>query len=193
MYVLFEGIDTSGKSTQIELLRRSHPDMIATYEPGATKLGQQIRKILLDSPEPISSRAEAFLFLADRAEHYDKLIAPNKDKLVVSDRGFISGLAYAMANDKSADLEQLLAMNRWALDAHLPDKVVLMRTNEKLLRERLGAKKHDKIESRGISYLLGVQDNMLTVIEHLALPHLVLDAAETITNLHDKIKGFLDD
>ena len=91
MYILFEGIDTCGKSTQIELLAQTDPTLITTHEPGGTAFGKQAREILL-SDSLSSKRAELLLFLADRAEHYEEIIKPNKNKTIISDRGFLSGI-----------------------------------------------------------------------------------------------------
>ena len=68
MYILFEGIDTCGKSTQIELLANQQPELIITKEPGGTAFGMKAREILLKDTLA-SKRAELLLFLADRAEH----------------------------------------------------------------------------------------------------------------------------
>ena len=98
MLINLEGIDGAGKSTQIALLASTFKDAIITKEPGATPLGEQIRKIILGDNLNICHQAEMFLFLADRAEHYEKIIKPNRDKIVFCDRSFISGIAYAMTN-----------------------------------------------------------------------------------------------
>ena len=98
MLINLEGIDGAGKSTQIALLASTFKDAIITKEPGATPLGTQIRKIILGENLNICHQAEMFLFLADRAEHYEKIIKPNRDKIVFCDRSFVSGIAYAMTN-----------------------------------------------------------------------------------------------
>ena len=98
MLINLEGVDGAGKSTQIALLASTFKDAIITKEPGATPLGEQIRKIILGDNLNICHQAEMFLFLADRAEHYEKIIKPNRDKIVFCDRSFVSGIAYAMTN-----------------------------------------------------------------------------------------------
>ena len=121
MYILFEGIDGCGKSTQIELLR-SKLNAIVTKEPGGTGLGEKLREILLHS-DVKSKEAELLLFLADRAEHFKEIIEPNLDKIILSDRGFISGIAYAMSG--GFDMEFLIELNRFALSGIMPQKIVL--------------------------------------------------------------------
>ena len=90
MLINFEGVDGVGKSTQINLLKQAYPDAIITKEPGGTQLGQMIREYLMSSASKISGRAEIFLFLADRAEHYEKVLKPNYGNLILSDRSFVS-------------------------------------------------------------------------------------------------------
>jgi len=189
MYVLFEGIDTTGKSTQIELLKRSHPEIVTTKEPGGTPFGEKARALLLGG-EVRSKRAELLLFLADRAEHYEEIVRPNRDKLVISDRGFISGIGYAMANG-DFDFDTLVSLNRFALYDTLPDRVILFLTDESTLRQRLGEKELDGIEARGIAYLLRVQEEMKRAVKRLGIPHLFIDARLGIDEIHQTIAEYL--
>ncbi len=189
MVVLFEGIDTCGKSTQIELLKQNYPEIITTKEPGGTTFGIKAREILLES-SIISKRAELLLFLADRAEHYEEVIQPNQDKLIISDRGFISGIGYALANE-DFELDELVALNKFALQDNLPDKVVLFLTDIDTLRERLSGKSLDLIELRGLEYLLSVQEHMRQSILKLGIPHLFVDATDSIENIHQTILTYL--
>jgi len=190
MYILFEGVDTCGKSTQVALLKKTFPDALVTKEPGGTPLGSEIRKMILH--EGVAShRTELFLFLADRAEHYHEVIAPNRNKLIISDRGFISGIAYALANHPDYDIDFLIELNRFALEDHLPDLVILLQTNEHLIRERMREKSEDMIEKRGIDYLLQVQQHMIDILKKLTIKYEIYDAGEPIEKIHSKIKGLL--
>ena len=189
MVVLFEGIDTCGKSTQLELLKQKYPEIITTKEPGGTTFGIKAREILLESTI-ISKRAELLLFLADRAEHFEEVIQPNQDKLIISDRGFISGIGYALANG-DFQLDELLMLNNFALQGNLPDKVILFLTDMQTLQERLGGKNLDGIEQRGLEYLLSVQEHMKQTVLKLDLPHLFIDARDTIENIHQTILTYL--
>lgn len=190
MYVLFEGIDTCGKSTQIALLAQKHPECILTKEPGGTPFGQKAREILLEDSLHCK-RAELLLFLADRAEHYEKVIKPNADKTVISDRGFLSGIGYAMANGEF-DYDELAALNRFALQGHFPDRIILFLTNIETLRERTSQKELDGIELRGLEYLLDVQEQMRQAVLRLDIPHLFIDATEDIETIHQKILTYLE-
>lgn len=189
MYVLFEGIDTCGKSTQINLISQKHPEIIITHEPGGTTFGKKAREILL-SDSLASKRAELLLFLADRAEHYQEVISPNKDKVILSDRGFLSGIGYALANG-DFDFDELVSLNKFALEGHFPDKVILFLTDMKTLEERTSAKNLDGIELRGLEYLLTVQEHMKKSILKLGIPHLFVDATEDIETIHTHITDYL--
>ncbi len=189
MYILFEGIDTCGKSTQIDLIAEKHPEVIVTHEPGGTPFGKKAREILL-SDSLASKRAELLLFLADRAEHYQEVIFPNKDKVIFSDRGFLSGIGYALANG-DFDFDELVSLNRFALEGHFPDKVILFLTNMETLKARTSEKTLDGIELRGLEYLLEVQEHMKQSILKLGIPHLFIDAADDIESIHQTILTYL--
>ena len=131
MYVIFEGIDTTGKSTQVALFAQRDKTILATKEPGGTPTGLKFREMLLGGELKRSFNAELFLFLADRALHYDSIVKPARtEHVVISDRGFLSGIAYACANHCEVDGEFLLQMNRLALEENYPEKMVLFLTNE---------------------------------------------------------------
>ena len=192
MYVIFEGIDGAGKSTQIARLAAVFPQAIVTKEPGGTKLGENLREILLKE-NGLDKRAEILLFLADRAEHSGKIIKPNSDKIILSDRGFVSGMAYALAGGNFS-FEELLSLNKFALQGNFPQKIVFFKADENTLRSRLGSRAQmDGIEARGFSYLLRVQDAMEEILQKLDVRYVTIDAAmdeEKITNL---IKEFIND
>lgn len=188
MYVLFEGIDTCGKTTQIELIAEHFNDVIVTKEPGGTEFGKHARAILLQD-SLASKQAELLLFLADRAEHYTQIIKPNKEKLVISDRGFLSGIGYALANG-DFDFEHLVELNKFALEGHFPDLIILFETNMETLKERTSAedKELDGIELRGLDYLLSVQKHMKESLEKLNINYLLIDATQSIETIQKKIE-----
>ena len=194
MYVIFEGIDTTGKSTQVEFFAQRHNDVIATKEPGGTKTGQKLRQILLEGEDKLSFNAELFLFLADRALHYDTVVKEaRQNQMVISDRGFVSGISYALANHPNSDEAFLLQLNRFALNGTYPDKIVLFLTNAELLNARLSGKEHDVIEQRGVSYLLQIQDIMRTIVKALPIQVLEVDASLERESIYTAIEEFLYD
>ncbi len=185
MYIIFEGIDTCGKTTQIELLSKKFPNAIITKEPGGTKFGKKAREILLE--DSISSkRAELLLFLADRAEHYTEIIKPNRDKLILSDRGFLSGIGYALANE-DFEFEELIKLNRFVLEDNFPDLIILFQTNIETLKTRTNAKELDGIELRGLKYLMNVQNHMINSVKKLDIPYILIDATQNIETIYQTI------
>ncbi len=189
MYILFEGVDTCGKSTQIELLKKSYKNVIFTKEPGGTKTGEKIREIILNTNVK-SKRAELFLFLADRAEHFKEVIEPNQNKIVISDRGFISGIAYSLANENRYK-DFLIKLNRFALKNYFPQKTVFFKTDYETIKNRMKNKKEDMIEKRGIEYLLKVQNIMEELLNELNLEHIVIDAKKNKEEINSIIKGYI--
>ena len=183
MYIAIEGIDTVGKTTQIDLLKEKFPDAVITKEPGGSRLGKTIRTLVLEE-NSFSKRAEFLLFLADRAEHIEKLIKPNLKKLIISDRSIISGIAYA---DKELGYENILKMNRFSVKDLLPDLVILIKIDKETLIERLLKKKHDNIESRGVNFLLTIQQRLEEASKDLGIKLVTINATLSIEEIHKKI------
>jgi len=193
MYVIIEGIDTAGKSTQLEILKENHPEAIFTKEPGGTDLGVKLREMVLNG-ESKSKVAEMFLFLADRAEHSFEVVKPNKDNIVISDRGFLSGIAYA----KSAPLEIAISLNIMALNGAFPDKIIILELTKEELENRLSQKEQDSIEKRGSQYLLDIQTRMIEAIKMIntmsdaKIEFILIDARKSIEDVSAEIQKFLE-
>ncbi len=193
MYVILEGIDTAGKSTQLDILKQKYPEAIFTKEPGGTELGVKLREMVL-SGQAKSKVAEMFLFLADRAEHSFEIVKKYPDDIIISDRGFLSGIAYA----KTAPLEIAISLNIMALNGAMPDKIIILELSKEELEYRLSQKEHDSIESRGSQYLLDIQTRMKDAIEMInkmsekKIELLVVDASKTIDDIAKEIQSFLE-
>ena len=193
MYVIIEGIDTAGKSTQLDILKEKYPEALFTKEPGGTDIGVKLREMVLNG-EVKSKVAEMFLFLADRAEHSYEIIKKNKERIVISDRGFLSGIAYAL----SAPLEISISLNIMALNGVVPDKIIILELTQKELEYRLSQKEHDSIEKRGTKYLLDIQTRMkdaITMINDIndkRIELLIVDARKSIEEISKEIQDFLE-
>ncbi len=185
MYVAIEGIDTAGKSTQIALLQKYFSEAVITKEPGATAIGTKIREIVL-SGEVQSAKAEFLLFLADRAEHMQEVVLPNLDKLVISDRSVVSGVAYALVQ-KNISETAILHLNRFATDGNYPEILFLLQLTKEELTYRLSQKELDGIELRGVAYLLDIQEALIKASELLGIELVIIDAAEPIEKITEKI------
>jgi dTMP kinase len=187
MYIAIEGIDTAGKSTQIELLKEKFKNALFIKEPGETKIGQKLRKMIFK--KQMAKKTELFLFLADRSETIETIVKPNLDKLIISDRSLISGIAYGLEYFNYLELEMF---NTFATDKIYPDLVIILKLNRATLEKRLSAKKHDNIEKRGIDYLLSIQDNLIEVTNNLCIDSLIIDATLSIEEIHQKIVEKID-
>ena len=185
MYIAIEGIDTAGKSTQIELLSRNYPHALITKEPGGTAIGKEIREIVL-SARTKSKRAEFLLFLADRAEHVKEVIEPNFEKMIISDRSAISGVAYALTQGE-IDKKDLVALNDFATNKIYPQKVFLLQLSKEELEFRLSQKELDGIELRGSEYLLQIQDAIVEAAKLLNIELVIIDATQSIEVINKEI------
>ncbi len=186
MYVAIEGIDTCGKSTQIELLKKQFKDAIFVKEPGSTPLGEKLRELLLNF-EIRSHRAEFLLFCADRAELMESVVEQNEDKLIISDRSVISGIAYA---DKY-DMETTLFINNFALGGIFPQKAIMLELDRDTLLSRMSKKCEDRIEQRGTEKLLQYQARIKEVIQSLKIESMIVDAKLPIEEINRQISKFL--
>lgn len=166
MYIVLEGVDTSGKSTQIELLGKKFKHAIFTKEPSSSTFGMQIRELALHGN--LDNTTQALLFMSDRANHTKNLILPNKDKLIISDRSFISGVAYC----SSLDFDLLLNLN--LAIAKKPNLVVILETNKEILQNRLSSKILDDIENTGVMNLLEIQKKIFTIVEILNIYYIAI-------------------
>ena len=150
MFVTFEGLDGSGKSTQAELLRRrleaEGREVVATREPGGTALGEGIRELLLGGAEAMSAWSEAALFLAARAQLVDEVIRPALERgaHVVCDRYVDSSLAY-QGLARGLGVERVLELNLEATGGLLPDVTFVLLVDPDVARRRMGEER-DRIE-----------------------------------------------
>ena len=191
MYIAIEGIDTAGKSTQIELLSRSFPDAVITKEPGGTKIGKEIRELVL-SAKAKSKKAEFLLFLADRAEHIKEVVEPNLDsKMIISDRSVVSGVAYALTQEEINETA-IVHLNRFATNGIYPHKVFLLQLTKEELEFRLSQKELDGIELRGSAYLLNIQDAIIKAAELLDVELIIIDATQSIEAINKEILSKLN-
>jgi dTMP kinase len=185
MYIAIEGIDTAGKSTQIAQLEKSFENAVITKEPGGTPAGEMIRDIVLNTALK-SQKAEFLLFLADRAEHIESTVKPNFDRLIISDRSVVSGIAYALVQDKISETA-IVHMNRFATDGIYPDKIFLLQLSEKELRFRLSQKELDGIEIRGVEYLLNIQNALIKAAKLIDTELVIIDAGRSIDDITKEI------
>jgi dTMP kinase len=163
LFVVFEGIDASGKSTQarrVADLRDAH----FTFEPGDTPLGVDLRRWVLDATTPMSFITEALLMLSDRSHHVRTLIEPTLEsgRSVVSDRYFASTLAY-QGYGRGVDLARLEAATEMAIGSCLPDLTLLIDTPLEVAIERRMPDAKDRFESADLAFHQRVRDGYLAM------------------------------
>ncbi|HIC09736.1 MAG TPA: dTMP kinase [Campylobacterales bacterium] len=195
MYIVFEGIDFVGKTTQIEKLKKEFPDFIYTREPGGTQFGKKVRDILLHDDFALHHFSEFLLFLADRSEHYRRVLKPNLEagKVVISDRSIISGMAYAKSNG-GIEEETILDMNLMSVEKTLPNLVIFLTiSRDELMRRKSQELKRDNIEIRGIDYSLSVQDNISFWLEKLEIETLQIDSSNSVEAIFNTIRKKIEE
>ena len=159
-FITFEGIDQSGKSTQLELLSKAVAEsglsVLATREPGGTKLGDQIRAILLGFDHAgMDPWSEALLYAAARAQLVREVIEPAiaAGTIVLSDRYIDSSLAY-QGIARGLGIEKVMEMNMWATRGLMPDITFVLHLDVDISRERLQSRTtgKDRIESEPLEF-----------------------------------------
>ena len=167
LFVVLEGGDASGKSTQATVLARALRDrglvVCETFEPGATVAGAAIRELVLHSDEQLTAETEALLMAADRAQHVAEQIAPalGRGECVVSDRYLPSSLVY-QGVVRGLGVDAVEAVNRAAVGAVEPDIVVVIDVPDAVARERAGDRS-DRFEAEDDAFHAAVRDTYRTL------------------------------
>jgi len=163
LFVTFEGIDNSGKTTQAaKLLEALGDDAVGVREPGGTPAGERLRELLKDPEVSLSPEAEALLFAAARAELVTRVIRPALEagRVVVSDRYLDSSLAYQGAA-RGLGVQEIERVNRFATGGLEPDLTLLLEIDPAKAMSRGGGE--DRFEQEG----RGLQDKVAAAYEDL--------------------------
>jgi len=168
MFITFEGIEGSGKSTQskklYEFFRAKRIEAILTREPGGTKAGEKVREILIDENiEKLSAKTELFLNFAARIEHVEKLIKPalKEKKTVICDRFFDSTFAY-QGSAFGLDYELIAEVKKMAIGNFEPEITFLIDVPVEFAFERIKNRAdNNRYEKLGIEFHQKVRDGFL--------------------------------
>ncbi|MCL2783888.1 MAG: dTMP kinase [Propionibacteriaceae bacterium] len=199
MLIVFEGGDGAGKSTQSARLAAWLCDMgyqvRATFEPGDTELGAKVRQIVLHSKVEMCPKAEALLYLADKAQHVAEVIKPALEAgmIVISDRYVDSTIAYQGAGRALSD-EEVSRIAWWAVSDLVPDLTVLM---DVPVTQGLSRKDVlDRIESAGLEFHERVRDHFLALPSSQPGAYLVVNGRdpkdEVTAQIRECIQGIID-
>jgi len=197
MFITFEGIEGSGKSTQIQMLKeffeKKSLKAFFTKEPGSSEIGKEIRSILLNKENKIYPQTEIFLIFADRVQHVQEIIKPNlnEGKIVVSDRYYDSSVAYQGQREGISKIEIYELIEN--LDLPTPDITFLLDLPANVgLKRAKNRASLDRFESEEISFHEGVRQNYLDLQEQNLERIVKIDATqspnEIFSNIIKKIK-----
>jgi dTMP kinase len=195
--ISFEGIDGSGKSTQINLLSDWFSDKNIEFEivrePGGTSISELIREILLDKKNlSLSGESESFLFLSARAQLVSEVIWPalESGKFVICDRFADSTLAY-QGYGRGMDLSQLEAMNKMAIGECVPGQTFLLDVDIENSIQRRSGGENDRMESAGIDFLSKVREGYIQLSIQFSNRIILLDSTAAKKSIFNKITAQL--
>ncbi len=192
VFVVLEGGDGAGKSTQADLLvtwlqARGRP-AVRTHEPGASSIGPAVRALLLSRESPLRSAwAEALLYAADRAEHVAGVVRPALESgaVVVCDRYVDSSVAYQGVG-RGLGAENIAAVSQWATEGLQPDLTVLLDVDPRAAVGRLTGPA-DRLESEPLEFHARVREAFLARARADPGRYRVLDASASVADVHDQV------
>ncbi|MFN2320489.1 MAG: dTMP kinase [Dermatophilaceae bacterium] len=180
VFIAFEGGDGAGKSTQVRLLAErlaaAGHQPVLTRQPGGTDLGQRLRDLVLHG-DPMTPRAEALIFAADKAQHVEQVVRPalREGRVVITDRYTDSSVAYQGAGrDLGADEVHTLQM--WAVGGLVPTLTVIVDITAEEGRRRRGAV-HDRLESETDGFHEAVREHFHALATAAPDRYLVVDGS----------------
>jgi len=192
-FIVFEGVDGAGKSTQValasEALRARGREVLVTREPGGTRLGEAVRRLLLDVKNTgMAAETEALLYAAARAQCVREVIAPalRRGAVVLCDRFADSTLAY-QGWGRGLPLEPLRRINDLATGGLYPALTVILDLPVGKARLRLPDGRRDRLESEAADFHERVREGYLALAAAAPEAYLVLDAALPVSVLAERI------
>lgn len=201
IFISFEGIEGSGKSTQAKLLearlRENGLKVMYTFEPGDTELGKRLRNVLLDEKLKIHSISELLLYFSDRIQHVEEKIKPliNEGFIVISDRFTDSTLAY-QGYARGISLDLINTLNKFLLNEFKPHLTILLDLPVEIgLSRNKKINKKDRFEIEEISFHNRVREGFLELASKETDRFIIIDATQSINEIakeiYEKVKAKL--
>ena len=197
--ITFEGIDGSGKSTQIKKLEsrlRSLKINYITYrEPGGTNLSEKIRQILLDKENiELTSISEGLLFAAARAQLVKEKIRPELDsgKVVICDRFIDSTIAY-QGYGRGVDIQKLVSINEISTGGLLPNITFLLDIKPENAFKRIDSNEVDRMESVGIKFFKKIRKGYFQIIKDNPERFFLINADQSKVLVENEINKIIDE
>lgn len=195
MFIVFEGPEGCGKSTQARLaakvLGERGIETVSAREPGGTSLGEKLRKIILGSSDRIDLRTEVLLYMASRAQLVDEIIRPALEagKVVLCERFLSSTMAYQGVAG-GADLKAIEHMGSFATGGLEPDLTVVIDVEVKEGLKRAGTP--DRVEDRGEEYHEKVREGFLQMARENPETFVMVDGRASVEEVHDRVMTAVD-
>ena len=190
MFIAFEGVDGAGKSTQVRLLAEhlegQGREVLLCREPGGTKLGEELRRILLVTGGEMDPEVEVLLFMAARAQLCNKVIRPALEagKVVISDRFLWSSVVY-QGIVGGLGVEEVLSIGRVATRGLLPALTVLVDLDPE--DSHSGLDEDDRMESRGLDFQRRVREGFLSLAEEFSDNFALIDGGGSVEQVHGRV------
>lgn len=202
-FITFEGIDGSGKSTQLRMLsgdlRSRGLDVIATHEPGGTPLGRRLREAFLETEETVAPMAELLLFAADRAQHVEFLIKPAlaEGRIVISDRYADATFAYQGAG-RGFPEETVNEIIRLATGGLKPDltlffDITVDNAIRRMAERHKTGERRNRMDVETAEFYSNVRNAYLGIADAEPERFKVLDANGSIEDTHAKVTTIITD
>ncbi len=198
LFITFEGLDGSGKSTQITRLAGALTaalyDVLTVREPGGTGVGEAVRRVLLDTEHRgMVPRAEALLYAAARAQLVEEVIRPALDegRIVLSDRYIDSSLAY-QGYGRGLTVEDVLMLNVWATECLFPDLTIALLVDDDTRAERADGEV-DRLESEAASFFQRVAEGYRSLADEHPHRVRVVDGRGTVDEVHAAIVAVVEE
>ncbi len=198
VFISIEGPDGSGKSTQIENIKKffenKNMEIIFTREPGGTAIGERIRDIILDNNcKEMDYMTEAMLYAAARAQHVSQVIKPalEEGKIVICDRFVDSSIAYQGYGRKLG--ESVSVINNYAVREYMPDVTFLMKIDPTIGKHRIREDQQDRLESEEETFHKEVFNGYLELEKKYPSRIFGIDASRSIDDIRDDIYKKLEE